>query len=154
MHGIGIYAGLESIKVPGATGYLDTNYDGKVKYALKKFASLDFVYLHVEAPDETSHSGDLSLKIRAIEEFDRFVVGPVLNGMKQFDRFRVLLITDHFTPVSVRTHTTEPVPFVFFDSDDSYNSSTPVSGYNEAEAEKQGLLLEHAYMLMDEFIRP
>ena len=109
--GIGIYLGLEVINVPGATGYLDTNYEGKASYALSALEKKDFVYLHVEATDEAAHAGDVELKIKAIEDFDKRVVGRILDGMQRFDKYRILLITDHYTPVSVRTHTSEPVPF-------------------------------------------
>jgi 2,3-bisphosphoglycerate-independent phosphoglycerate mutase len=112
--GIGIYLGLEVINVPGATGYIDTNYEGKASYALGALEKKDFVYLHVEATDEAAHAGDVGLKIKAIEDFDKRVVGRILDGMQRFDKYRILLITDHYTPISVRTHTNEPVPFAVF----------------------------------------
>ncbi|MBD3670877.1 MAG: cofactor-independent phosphoglycerate mutase, partial [Gammaproteobacteria bacterium] len=104
LKGIGVYAGLKPIDVPGATGYLDTNYEGKVEYTLANLEIMDFLYLHVEAPDEAAHSGDVDLKIKAIEQFDSLVVGPVLEGMRRYDHFRILLITDHYTPIPERTH--------------------------------------------------
>src|SRR4030066_1991403 len=82
LKGIGILAGLEVLEVPGATGYFDTNYDGKAQYALKGLKKKDFVYVHVEAPDEAGHMGDLRLKIEAIEAFDEKIGGPVLKGLK------------------------------------------------------------------------
>jgi 2,3-bisphosphoglycerate-independent phosphoglycerate mutase len=149
LRGIGVYAGLTPIRVPGVTGYLDTNYAGKVEYALSALESMDIVYLHVEAPDEAAHSGELALKIRAIEDFDRQVVGPVMDGLKRYDHFRVLLITDHFTPISLRTHTREPVPFVIYDNKEAARRTPSAAGFNEPDAEAQGLLIEKAFTLMD-----
>ncbi|MDM7913488.1 MAG: cofactor-independent phosphoglycerate mutase [Methanotrichaceae archaeon] len=112
LKGIGVYAGLEVIDVPGATGTIDTNYAGKVEAALKALVRVDFVYLHVEAPDEAAHEGDLELKIKALELFDQKVVGPVIEGLKaRGDDWRVLLLPDHATPISIRTHSHDPVPF-------------------------------------------
>jgi 2,3-bisphosphoglycerate-independent phosphoglycerate mutase len=112
LKGIGTYAGLEVIDVPGATGDIDTNYAGKVQAALEALKRLDFVYLHVEAPDEAGHEGDVGLKVKAIELFDQNVVGPMIQGLKESgEDWRVLLLPDHATPISLRTHTREPVPF-------------------------------------------
>ena len=113
LKGIGIYAGLEVINVPGATGTIDTDYQGKVEAGLSALVRLDLIYLHVEAPDEASHEGDLEQKVRAIELFDRMVVGPVLQGLDRWgDEWRVLMLPDHATPISMRTHARDPVPFV------------------------------------------
>ena len=113
LRGIAVYAGLEVIEVPGATGTIDTNYSGKVKGALEALSRHDFAYLHVEAPDEASHEGDLEGKIRAIELLDQRVVGPVIEGLeKSGEDWRILLLPDHATPISIRTHSRDPVPFV------------------------------------------
>jgi 2,3-bisphosphoglycerate-independent phosphoglycerate mutase len=112
LKGIGVYAGLEVIDVPGATGTIDTNYAGKVEAALKALERVDFVYLHVEAPDEAAHEGDLELKVKALEIFDREVVGPIIEGLKaRGDDWRVLLLPDHATPIEIKTHSHDPVPF-------------------------------------------
>lgn len=112
LRGIGAYAGLEVIDVPGATGEIDTNYAGKVQAALEALKHLDFVYLHIEAPDEAGHEGDVELKVKAIELFDQNVVGPVIRWLKASgEDWRILLLPDHATPISLRTHTREPVPF-------------------------------------------
>jgi 2,3-bisphosphoglycerate-independent phosphoglycerate mutase len=112
LKGIGRYAGLRVLDVPGATGNIDTNYGGKVQAALEALKSCDFVYLHVEAPDEAGHEGDVDLKVRAIELFDEEVVGPVLAGLEESgEEWRVLLLPDHATPISIKTHSREPVPF-------------------------------------------
>jgi 2,3-bisphosphoglycerate-independent phosphoglycerate mutase len=110
LKGIGLAAGLEPLAVEGITGYLDTNYEGKAEKALEALQSKDLVYLHVEAPDEASHEGSLEKKIRAIEDFDRKVVGRVLQGLHRFPGFSLMVATDHYTPLSVMTHTREPVP--------------------------------------------
>jgi 2,3-bisphosphoglycerate-independent phosphoglycerate mutase len=108
LKGIGILAGLEVLNVPGATGYFDTNYDGKAEYALKGLKEKDFVYVHVEAPDEAGHMGDLGLKIEMIETFDQKIVGAMLKGLQNFERYRVLVLPDHPTPLSLRTHAADP----------------------------------------------
>jgi 2,3-bisphosphoglycerate-independent phosphoglycerate mutase len=118
LKGIGISAGLEPVFVEGITGYLDTNYRGKASRALEALEERDLVYIHVEAPDEASHEGSLEKKIQAIEALDREVARPVLEGLKRFERYSLLVITDHFTPVQVLTHTREPVPFAVLRSED------------------------------------
>ena len=138
IRGIGKYAGLSSILVPGATGFLDTNYAGKVAAALKALKELDLVFVHVEAPDEAGHSGELPLKLRAIEDFDAKVVGPMLAGLEQLGDFRLLVLCDHLTPLALRTHTDEPVPFILYDSRTPGNQPRP---YTEAAAQATGLLL-------------
>jgi 2,3-bisphosphoglycerate-independent phosphoglycerate mutase len=112
LKGLGVYAGLEPVSVAGATGYLDTNYAGKVNAALTALEHGDFVYVHLEAPDEAGHEGSLSKKMEAIEAFDERVVGPLVQGARQFADVRLLLVTDHLTPIEKRTHVADPVPFV------------------------------------------
>ncbi len=112
LKGLGVYAGLTPVAVPGATGYLDTNYAGKVAAALQALSTGNFVYVHIEAPDEASHEGSLAKKIQAIEAFDAQVVGPMVEGAKAFDRVRLLVVTDHLTPIGKRTHVDDPVPFL------------------------------------------
>jgi 2,3-bisphosphoglycerate-independent phosphoglycerate mutase len=112
LKGIGVYAGLEPIKVDGATGYLDTNYAGKVAAALESLDRGSFVFVHLEAPDEASHEGSLEKKLEAIRNFDKFIVGPIVDGLRRFKNARLLIVTDHLTPISTRTHSSEPVPFL------------------------------------------
>lgn len=112
LKGLGVHAGLDPIAVPGATGYLDTNYAGKVAAAVEALVKDDFVYVHIEAPDEAGHEGSLSKKIEAIEAFDAKVVGPMLEQLKRFPQVRLLIETDHPTPISRRTHVADPVPFL------------------------------------------
>lgn len=111
VRGIGRLAGLEAEKIKGATGYVDTDYAAKVKAALEMLKKNDFVFVHVEAPDECGHNGDLRLKLKAIEDFDREIVGPVWKALNEHGwQYRLIIGTDHRTPVNVRNHTTEPVP--------------------------------------------
>jgi len=115
--GIGILAGLHIINVPGATGWIDTNYSGKAEYALNILERVDFVYLHIEAPDEAGHQGDYKLKIKSLEDIDRIVIGKILEeAPKRFNEFKILLLPDHPTPVKLKTHTPEPVPFVVYNN--------------------------------------
>jgi 2,3-bisphosphoglycerate-independent phosphoglycerate mutase len=149
--GLGVYAGFEVINVPGATGWLDTNYVGKAEHALFALNTKDFVYLHVEAPDEAGHTGDVKNKIRAIEDFDEFIVGNIMHGMKQFDEYRILALPDHPTPLDIRTHSAEPVPFVLYDSRNERKGG-PVT-YDERIADrKEALVFKEGYKLMDHFL--
>jgi len=151
--GLGISAGLASVDVPGATGYLDTNYAGKVQAALKSLESGDFVYLHVEAPDEASHKGSYKEKVQAIEDFDARIVQPVIDGIeKMFDEYRVLVLPDHPTPLATKTHASEPVPFILYCSADK-QKSVKEGGYSEKNAEKSGVLVESGWQLMDRLVR-
>ncbi|VAW34512.1 Predicted functional analog of homoserine kinase [hydrothermal vent metagenome] len=117
MKGIGIFAGLEVIEVEGVTGYIDTNYKGKAEAALDSLDRNDFVCVHVEAPDEAGHQGKLEDKLQAIEDFDAKIVAPVFNGaVDKFgaDGFKLMVITDHPTPVELKTHTSDAVPFAIY----------------------------------------
>lgn len=149
--GIGIAAGLDSIEVPGATGFLDTNYRGKAEYAVDALGKRDFVYVHVEAPDEAGHSGNIEDKVKAIENFDEKVVGTVLERIGQFPSCRVMVLPDHATPIRVKTHTSDVVPFVIYpalsDSDAEHGSA-----YDEVSASKAPLFVDQGHTLMDLFI--
>lgn len=151
LKGIGIYAGLEVVSVPGATGYLDTNYKGKAEYALKILKDKDLVYVHVEAPDEASHNGRLEDKIGAIENFDRLVVKTILEGLEQLKMYKIMIITDHFTPLSLKTHTQDPVPFAIY-SPGVTNMETRFRGFSEKEGQRSPIFIEEGFRLMDRFI--
>jgi 2,3-bisphosphoglycerate-independent phosphoglycerate mutase len=145
LKGIGVYAGLDVINVPGATGYLDTNFSGKAQYALKSLKEHDFVLVHVEAPDEAGHMGNLKAKIKAIEDFDEKVVGGMLNELGGFGEYKILVLPDHYTPLSLKTHTREPVPFALYSSVDSADY---VDRFDESSA-KDGIFgLVEGYDLM------
>lgn len=113
--GIGIYAGCDIIEVPGATGYLDTNYIGKAEYAIDALKDHDVVIVHVEAPDEAGHMGDMKAKMQAIEDFDEKVVGTILRAAKEYgEDVSILVLPDHPTPIALRTHTSDPIPFAIY----------------------------------------
>lgn len=150
--GLGIHAGLRVLDVPGATGYLDTNYVGKAEHSLKALEEADFAYIHVEAPDEAGHSGNYRDKLRAVEDFDALVVGTVLRGMRAFDEYRILLMPDHSTPIELRTHSAEPVPFVIYDSAERRHEEG--ASFSEDIAKEDGVLrIERGHELMDYFIK-
>ncbi len=153
LKGIGVYAGLDIVDVPGATGYIDTDYDAKAAYALKELETKDFVYLHVEAPDEADHSGSLENKLKAIEDFDKKVVGAVLEGIKQFGDYRILLMPDHATPVALKTHTSDPVPFATYPALKGEGTVSD-KGYNEKAADNTGLLIEKGSDIMARLLNP
>jgi len=117
LKGLGVIAGLSVPQVPGATGYIDTNYEGKAQAAIKALKTEDFVFVHVEAPDEAGHQGLLADKIQAIEDFDGRIVRPIIASLRADNQdFRVVVTMDHFTPLALRTHTSEPVPTLLYDS--------------------------------------
>jgi 2,3-bisphosphoglycerate-independent phosphoglycerate mutase len=153
MKGIGFYAGLEIVEVAGATGYLDTNYAGKAEAALRAIEEKDFAYVHVEAPDEASHNGNLKDKIQAIEDFDARIVGPVLRGLERFPDFRLLILPDHPTPLSTKTHSAEPVPFVIFSAGDPGRIPAKTASFDEVSARRAGLFVERGHELMEKFIK-
>ena len=151
LKGIGIYAGLEVLPVEGATGYTDTNYRGKAEKALAFLRDGDFVFLHVEAPDEMGHEGNIEGKIKAIEDFDREVVGTVLSGIPSLGDFKVMVLSDHPTPIALKTHSSDPVPFAVLSSVDGENTATGAF-YHEAAARDTGLMVSPGYLLMDYFM--
>lgn len=145
--GIGICAGFDVVNVAGATGYIDTDYLGKAQAALAALETHDFVYVHVEAPDEASHSGRMDHKIQAIEDFDKLVVGTVLEGIKKFGEYAILCTPDHPTPVHLMTHTSEPVPFIVYRGGE--NTGNGAKSYDEGQAKTTGLTVEgHKLMEM------
>ncbi len=146
VRGIGHSAGLEVVEVPGITGYLDTNYEGKAQYALDVLARDNFVYVHVEAPDEAGHNGDAQAKVQAIEDFDARVVGPILAGLKEMGPCRILMAPDHRTPIALRTHSREPVPFVLWGEGIAADA---LQGYGERAAESGSLQVAHGHWLLE-----
>ncbi len=151
IRGIGHYAGLHNIIVPGATGLADTNYEGKTQAAIEALRKDDFVFLHIEASDEAGHDGDLELKLRTIENLDSRVVGPIFEEVSKWDEpVAIAVMPDHPTPVEIRTHVKEPVPFAVWypgispDSVQTYSEVSCVSG-------SYGML--HLTEFMNEFMR-
>ena len=123
MRGLGRATGLKIIDVPGATGYIDTDYTAKASYALAALDTLDFVYIHVEAPDESGHEGNLDHKIQAIEDIDKKLLGTLRQGMAKRDNYRLVIVPDHKTPISLRTHEEGMVPFLLYDSEKPHTAS-------------------------------
>ncbi len=151
VRGIGVYLGLKVLMVEGATGWLDTNYAGKVAAAIEFLESGgDFVFVHVEAPDECGHVGKPDLKKRAIEDFDAKVVQPMLDYLRTKSDYRLLILPDHPTPLALRTHTNSPVPYVLAGASD--NGAAEGRGYNEIDAAATGLLIPSGPDLFRRFL--
>ncbi|MCL5876443.1 MAG: cofactor-independent phosphoglycerate mutase [Candidatus Bathyarchaeota archaeon] len=141
--GIGSYAGMEIINVEGATGLYNTNYEGKADAALKALETNDLVFVHVEAPDEAGHIGDYQLKVKTIEDLDRRLLGRIMSGMAE--PYAIAILPDHPTPIKLRTHSRDPVPFAI-----AAPSLKPdgVTGFDEFSAKKGGFgLVENEYLL-------
>jgi 2,3-bisphosphoglycerate-independent phosphoglycerate mutase len=150
VNGIGRLIGLRVISVPGATGYYDTNFKGKAEYALESLMTVDFVFVHVEAMDEAGHNGDAQAKVQGVENFDRYVVGTVLERYRNESNVRILVTPDHPTPVVKRTHTRAPVPFVMYGKDVEPNG---LSGYNEALASAVGIRFNSGEEMIKYFMK-
>ncbi len=147
--GIGICAGLEIIEVEGATGTIHTNFRGKAEAALKALGSgQDFVYIHLEAPDEASHRNELENKVKSMEYIDEQVVKTLREGLEGED-YRLMVLPDHYTPLSLRTHTKDPVPFLIYDS---RRPREVDQSYDEVQAGSTGLYFPEGYRLMDFFL--
>lgn len=148
--GIGRLIGLTPIDVPGATGYYDTDYAAKARYAIKSLDKADFVFVHVEAPDEAGHNGDIRAKIAAIQNFDREIVGAVLTAMKKYKDYRILVLADHPTPIILKTHTAEPIYFACCGSDIPEGK---IKSYDEVSAQNAELRFPDGYKLLDYIIK-
>jgi 2,3-bisphosphoglycerate-independent phosphoglycerate mutase len=147
--GLGRILGLNVINIPGATGYYDTDYEGKARAGIKSLEKNDFVFVHVEAPDEAGHNGDLREKITAIERFDQLVVGTFLEYCGKMDDFRILVLPDHATPLSLKTHTSEAIPFAIYGKG---IAKKDFLNYSEKEAQKSELYFDNGFQLMEYFI--
>jgi 2,3-bisphosphoglycerate-independent phosphoglycerate mutase len=147
--GIGIYAGMDIVDVQGATGLIDTNWRGKADSALTALETVDLVYLHVEAIDETSHSGDVEMKVAAIEEFDKRLVGRIVEKI-DFE-YKMAILPDHYTPISLKTHSKDPVPFIISSLDGEWDNLTT---FSEKEIKKKGSLgIREGHDFMDLFLK-
>jgi len=150
LRGLAKLIGWQIIDVPGATGYIDTDYQGKGAAACEALDHYDLVCVHIEAPDEAGHSGDYEGKLQAIEQIDRHIIGPVLGKLQTFGQWRIMILPDHPTPVDVRTHTSQPVPFVI--------AGSGVSGpgketFDENQAQQSDLRVERGWELMEYFLK-
>jgi len=149
--GIGICAGLKAVNVEGATGNINTNFTGKAEAALYELESgQDFVYVHIEAPDECGHRHEIENKVRSIELIDELVVGTILKGLERYEDYKVLILPDHPTPLSLRTHTSDPVPYILYHKNGARASG--VSGYDELQAKSTGIYVDEGHTLMDKLI--
>jgi len=147
--GLGRIAGLEVIDVPGVTGYYDTNFKGKGEYALRSLEEKDFIFVHVEAPDEAGHNGDIRAKITAIENFDKSVVGTIWEAFKDKKDFRILVLPDHATPVTCKTHTSDPIPFAI------YGDGIEPDGacvFTEKAAQASNYVVKQGHLLIENLI--
>jgi 2,3-bisphosphoglycerate-independent phosphoglycerate mutase len=151
LSGIGVYAGLEVLPVEGATGYTDTNYVGKAEKALTAFSGLDLIFVHVEAPDEMGHEGNVEGKIKAIEDFDEKVVGTILRGIPRFGDFRVAVLSDHPTPIRLKTHAADPSPFAVLSSREAENQARRVS-FGERNAKGTCNMISPGHLFMEHFL--
>lgn len=149
--GLGVCAGLEVIEVPGATGNVHTNFKGKAEAAIKAFIDgKDFVYLHFEAPDEAGHRGEVENKVLSIERIDE-VLGLILDRLPTIcESYKILIMPDHPTPLSIKTHTSDPVPYMIFDSKNP--KSLGVGRFDEESAQATGRFEIEGHRLMDRFI--
>lgn len=151
LKGIGKFAGMNVVDVPGATGYIDTNFDGKAQAAVNEFKSgQDFVYIHVEAPDECGHRHEINNKVKAIELIDKKILGPVYEYLAASgEEFRILITPDHPTPLSLKTHTNDPVPFMIYSNSEKKNG---VETFNEKTAADTGVFIAAGHEIMKKFI--
>lgn len=147
VQGIGTCANMHVCKVEGATGYIDTNFEGKMQAAFDELKNgQDYVYIHVEAPDECGHRGEIQNKVRAIEEIDNKILAPLLEKLKGLDDFTILIMPDHPTPLSTMTHASDPVPYLL------YRSNKPVKSagiFSEKGAKDSGIYVEKACTLIE-----
>lgn len=153
LKGIGRLAGMHVCDVPGATGYIDTNYEGKQQAALEELKTgQDLVYIHVEAPDECGHRGEVLNKVKAIEDIDRRILQPLLKEVAAMGDFDVLILPDHPTPLAIRTHVSDPVPYLLYRSYAETDSG--VTAFTEKAARAVGKLVEPGYTLLAHMLRP
>lgn len=153
LKGIAVGAGMKICQVEGATGSIDTNYEGKAQAAIDSLLKdgCDFAYIHVEAPDEMGHQGELDHKVMSIEDLDRRLIAPVKKAMEDAgEDFRMLVLPDHPTPLRIRTHSANPVPYVLYDSTKQRKTS---ARYSEAEARATGIFEPQGYKLLDRFLQ-
>lgn len=151
LKGIGICAGMNTPDVEGATGYIDTNFEGKAQKAVEELENgSDFVYIHIEAPDECGHRNEPENKVKAIEYIDSRVLPIVLEALEKYDDYKVMILPDHPTPIVTGTHASDPVPFMIYHKKDEKDSG--VDSINEETASKTGLFIEEGPSLMGRFL--
>ena len=150
LKGIGKFSGMNVVNVEGATGYIDTNFEGKASAAIQEFKNgQDFVYIHVEAPDECGHRHEIENKKRSLELIDEKILGPVLNALEEYDDYKVLIMPDHATPLELRTHTNDPIPFLM------YHKKGEVKGkdeFTEQTCKETGVYIEDGHNILSIFL--
>jgi len=150
VRGLSKLIGFDLINVPGATGFIDTNYQGKASAAIEALKKYDIVFVHIEAPDEASHSGNAEMKKRAVEQIDKYIVGPVLEALQTYESWRILVMPDHPTPIRNCAHSPEPVPFAMAGDNISGILHTT---FSEANAAKSGFRIDKGFELMEYFLK-
>lgn len=150
VRGLSKLIGFDLIEVSGATGFVDTNYQGKGEAAIDALGKYDIVFVHIEAPDEASHTGNAELKRKAIEQIDKHIVGPVYEAIQRFDGWRIVVVPDHWTPVRTSAHSSQPVPFAM--------AGTGISGllhapFSETNAAKSQFMINKGCELMEYFLK-
>ncbi len=151
IRGLGRLIGWPVIDVPGATGFIDTDYAAKGRYAIEALNEYDLITVHIEAPDEAGHMGNAVEKIKAIEQIDEHIVGPLLDHLQSFDKWRILVAPDHPTPVNHRTHTSTPPPFTMAGAD--IPAGIVDATFNERDAAASDFQVQRGHELMDHFLR-
>lgn len=151
LKGIGKFSNMAVVNVEGATGYIDTNFEGKAQAAINEFRrGQDFVYIHVEAPDECGHRNEMDNKVKSIALIDRLILGPVVEELRKTGDFKVLVTPDHPTPLSLKTHTNDAVPFLIYDSTKAKEGVK--NGFCEKTAKETGVYIEKGFTMMKKFI--
>ncbi len=150
LKGIGKFSGMNVVNVEGATGYIDTNFEGKAKAAIEEFKrGQDFVYIHVEAPDECGHRHEIENKKKSLELIDKKILGPVLNALEEYDDYKVLIMPDHATPLELRTHTNDPIPFLMYHKNGEVEGK---SEFTEQTCKETGVYIEDGHNILEKFL--
>lgn len=150
LKGIAKCAGMASPDVPGATGYIDTNFDGKAECAINELESKDFVYIHLEAPDECGHRNEPENKVKAIEIIDEKILGKLLSALEKYEDYKIMVLPDHPTPIVTMTHASDPVPYMIYQKSKAQDNG--VESFNEETAKASGNFVEVGHSLMSKFI--
>jgi 2,3-bisphosphoglycerate-independent phosphoglycerate mutase len=150
LKGIAKCAGMAAPEVEGATGYIDTNFDGKAECAIKELEEKDFVYIHLEAPDECGHRNEPENKVKAIEIIDEKILGKLLPALEKYEDYKIMVLPDHPTPIVTMTHASDPVPYMIYQKSKAQDNG--IESFNEETAKATGNFVEVGYTLMDKFI--
>lgn len=148
--GIGKLAQMQVIEVEGATGYIDTNFDGKAQACIDALKDHDFVYVHIEAPDECGHRHEIENKVKALEIIDEKVIKVVLDALEQYDDYKIMILPDHATPLALKTHVSDPIPFLIYQK--SKAKETDLEIFDEENAAKTGVFVDFGPNLLDKMI--